>query len=332
MVRRRRVTETGPVERVDAPPPWAWTAVALVVLAAAMVLVAVGAVNSWERTATRPAVPQILVPGETARSAETAQRDLERRGFVVDLQPEPNILVPPGTIVGQAPVGGSKLEQGSRVVLRVSAGPPGVAVPDVRGVQVPEAVRSLAVVGLTAESVPTFSDSVRPGEVISTSPRRGREVLPGSRVRLAVSNGPRPRVVPPMVGQPAPNAFAALARAGLAAGRVRERVVTGTPAGVVVSTDPPAGTARPPKFPVAVVLSAPPRTVTVPDFVGLSRDGAVTVARAGSVRVVGKDEFVGPGSPEGGTVLGQSLPPGSEVAPGTLVELVVGVDPTAPPG
>jgi serine/threonine-protein kinase len=135
-----------------------------------------------------------------------------------------------------------------------------------------------------------------------------------------------------MVGRPAPEAFADLARAGLTAGRVRERVVAGTPAGVVVSTDPPAGTARPPKFPVAVVVSAPAATVDVPDFVGLSRAGAVTVARAGSVRGVGRDETVPAGSPEGGSVLSQSLPPGSPVAPGTLVELVVGVDPTAPPG
>jgi serine/threonine-protein kinase len=326
--RRRRVTETGDPELVEGPPGSAWVGAAMVGLLLLMAVVSVGIVQAAGREARRPPVAQVQVPAQVGRPGEVAAAELNRRGFVVDLQPEPNIVVPAGTVVGQEPVAGSKLEQGSRVVLRVSSGPPGTRVPDVRGLPAAEAVRSLSNSGLGAEQRPVFNDRVRAGEVVASSPRQERLVLPGAVVVLSVSQGPEPRVVPQMVGREAAAAMADLARSGLAAGRVTVQATGSAPPGTVLSTNPPAGSSRPPRFPVAVVVSGPAEQVAVPDFVGLTRSAASVVARATELRLEVRTQLVAPGQPGAGRVVGQSLPPATPVPAGSTVTVTVAVDPT----
>ena len=330
--RRRRVTETGDPEVVERPPGPAWVAGAVVGLLLLMTVVSVGIVQAAGRASRRPPVAQVQVPAQVGRPGDVAAADLNRRGFVVDLQPEPNIVVPAGTVVGQEPVAGSKLEQGSRVVLRVSSGPPGTKVPDVRGLPAAEAVRSLSNAGLGAEQQQVFDDKVRAGEVVSSSPRQDRLVLPGVVVKLAVSQGPQPRVVPQMVGREAAAAMADLARSGLAAGRVTVRATDEAPPGTVLSTDPPAGSSRPPKYPVAVVVSGPVELDLVPDFVGLTRSAASVVARATGLRLDVQTLLVPAGQLGAGRVASQSVPPATPVAAGTTVTITVAVDPSQPAG
>jgi len=330
--RRRRVTETGDPEVVEPSPGAAWVAVAVVGLLLLMAVVSVGIVQATDRASRRPPVAQVQVPSQVGRTGEAAAAELTQRGFVVDLQPEPNIIVPAGTVVGQEPVAGSKLEQGSRVVLRVSSGPPGTKVPDVRGLPAAEAARGMANAGLGAEQVLVYDDRVRAGEVVSTSPRQDRLVLPGVVVKLSVSQGPEPRVVPTMVGREAAAAMADLARSGLAAGKVTFRATDSVPPGTVVSTDPPAGTSRPPKYPVAVVVSEPVEQQQVPDFVGLTRSAAGVVAKASGVRLVVQTQLVPAGQLGAGRVVGQSVPPATPVPAGSSVTVTVAVDPTQPPG
>ena len=330
--RRRRVSETGDPEVVERPPGAAWVAAAVVGLLVLMAVVSIGIVQAAGRESRRPPVAQVQVPAQVGRPGEVAAAELGRRGFVVDLQPEPNIIVPAGTVVGQEPVAGSKLEQGSRVVLRVSSGPPGTKVPDVRGLPAAEAVRSLSNSGLGATQRLVYDDKVRAGEVVSSSPRQDRLVLPGVVVTLAVSQGPEPRVVPQMVGREAAAAMADLARSGLAAGKVTVRATNSVPPGTVLSTDPPAGTSRPPKYPVAVVVSGPVEEQRVPDFVGLTRSAASVVARASGVRLDVQTLLVPAGQLGAGRVVGQSVPPSTPVPAGSTVTVTVAVDPTQPPG
>ena len=330
--RRRRVTETGDPETVEQPPGALAVAAAVVGLLLLMAAVSFGIVQAAGRESRRPPVAQVQVPSEVGRAGEAAAADLNQRGFVVDLQPEPNIVVPPGIVVGQEPVAGSKLEQGSRVVLRVSSGPPGTKVPDVRGLPAAEAVRSLANAGLGAAQEQVFDDKVRAGEVVSSSPKQDRLVLPGVVVRLAVSQGPRPRVVPQMVGREAAAAMADLARSGLSAGKVTSRATDSVPPGTVVSTDPPAGTSHPPRYPVAVVVSTSVEQSLVPDFVGLTRSAAAVVAKASGVRLTVQTLVVPPGQLGAGRVVSQSLPPATPLPAGSAVTVTVAVDPTQPPG
>jgi len=330
--RRRRVTETGDPEVIERPPGAAWLAAAVAGLLLLMAVVSVGIVQAAGRESRRPPVAQVQVPAQVGRPGDVAAADLNRRGFVVDLQPESNIIVPAGTVVGQEPVAGSKLEQGSRVVLRVSSGPPGTRVPDVRGLPASEALRSLTNAGLGAEQRPVYNDRVRAGEVVSSSPRQDRLVLPGVVVQLAVSQGPKPRIVPQMVGREAAAAMADLARSGLAAGKVTVRATDAAPPGTVISTDPPAGSGRPPKYPVAVVVSGPVEQQLVPDFVGLTRSAAAVVAKASGVRLSVQTQLVPAGQLGAGRVVSQSVPPATPVAPGSTVTITVAVDPTQPAG
>jgi len=330
--RRRRVTETGDPEEVVQPPGGPWVAAAVVGLLLLMVVVSVGIVQAAGRESRRPPVAQVQVPAQVGRTGEVAAADLTRRGFVVDLQPESNIIVPAGTVVGQEPVAGSKLEQGSRVVLRVSSGPPGTKVPNVRGLPAAEAVRSLTNAGLGAEQQPVFDDKVRAGEVVSSSPRQNRLVLPGVVVKLLVSQGPEPRVVPQMAGREAAAAMSDLARSGLAAGKVTVRATDTVPPGTVISSNPPAGSSRPPRYPVAVVVSGPVELNLVPDFVGLTRSAASVVAKASGVRLNVQTQLVPAGQLGAGRVVSQSAPPATPVPSGSVVTITVAVDPTQPAG
>ena len=55
-----------------------------------------------------------------------------------------------------------------------------------------EAIESIDELGLNANSVQAYSDTVAAGCVIYQSPDAGEEVMPGSTVQLTVSRGPEP--------------------------------------------------------------------------------------------------------------------------------------------
>ncbi|MEI2652106.1 MAG: PASTA domain-containing protein [Microthrixaceae bacterium] len=126
-------------------------------------------------------LPRIEVPDVKSMGLDQAKGELERAGFVVEVQFQPNEdpLKPKGVIIGQKPLSGSKAEQGELVVIRVSDGPLGQSVPGVEGQQAIDAVATLQANGLIVEQIPTPSETVRANEVIATDPPSGARV-PGS--------------------------------------------------------------------------------------------------------------------------------------------------------
>ena len=174
------------------------------------------------------AVPRVTLPRYDNRPAADAQRSLEGMGMLVAIEYQGNEVLPPGTVFAQRPVAGAKVEEGDEVTLVVSSGPVGVAVPAVTGVPVAQAQALLTALGLTPEVRPTSHETVRPGEVIGSSPAAGTDAQPGSTVAILVSTGPAPRTVPAVVDQPGATGAAEIARAGLGIGPVTERHVEGT--------------------------------------------------------------------------------------------------------
>src|SRR5262249_2005621 len=145
-------------------------------------------------------LPRVDLPSVAGTTQAAAQAQLEALGFVVSIKNRPNEVVPAGTAFGEEPVAGAKVEQGDLVSVLVSSGPAGVTVPAMVGQQVEQAKALLASGGLTATVTTTYSEVVRAGEVISTTPRSGGHVPQAGSVALLVSNGPAPRVVPALVG------------------------------------------------------------------------------------------------------------------------------------
>ena len=132
---------------------------------------------------------------------------------------------------------------------RALLGPEEVAVPDVEGMTRREARQRLSAVGLGARVRLRESDGEDRGRVLEQSAPGGRKVPEGSRVLLAVGEGPQDRKprkeaatgVPDLVGLPYPKAERTLRKAGFVLGGVKEAPSARVPAGVIVAQDPPAG-------------------------------------------------------------------------------------------
>ncbi|MGY6499751.1 MAG: PASTA domain-containing protein [Acidimicrobiales bacterium] len=97
-----------------------------------------------------------------------------------------------GEVIEQTPAAGEVVAHGTLVALVVSAGPPAVAIPDVRGQHQSDASRVLRDAGFRVTVQERSSWSVDPGFVMSTDPAAGEELQRGSVVLLYVSSGRPP--------------------------------------------------------------------------------------------------------------------------------------------
>jgi eukaryotic-like serine/threonine-protein kinase len=95
---------------------------------------------------------------------------------------------PSGEVISQSPRAGAALEKGGTVTLRVSTGPPGIALPDVVGIDEASAIRELETAGFVVRVVdePTF-DSAEDGIVIEQSPPGGATGRAGRTVTITVA-------------------------------------------------------------------------------------------------------------------------------------------------
>ena len=276
--------------------------------------------------ACRPAgVAEIVLPRLNGRTIEQAQAQLERQGLLVEVEFQPNEAAEPGTVVGQRPIAGARVELGEQVVLEVSDGPLGVRVPELGEVEGPEAVRLLGAVGLRGETEAVFDETVPQNQVVATVPAVGARTPTGSTVRVLVSKGPAPRTVPDVIGETSADAFAAIGRAELQVGGVTFREAPDELPGTVLSTNPPAGEKTLRDQPVKVVVVAEPGASVAPDLVGFTRSNAAELASAGGWDLSVRTRTVS--DRRIGRVIAQSPMANSPLEPGGTVTVTVGVAP-----
>jgi penicillin-binding protein 1A len=133
-----------------------------------------------------PAPPRTGVPSVVGMTQGEAQAVLARAGFAVVVH-QVRSAQPTGRVVRQAPAPGTRLPQGSRVYIAVSAGVKGgtTIVPGVVGLQAAVARVLLATAGLTSGL--TYTGNGPPGRVAAQSPGAGTRLPRGSYVTLVVS-------------------------------------------------------------------------------------------------------------------------------------------------
>jgi eukaryotic-like serine/threonine-protein kinase len=143
---------------------------------------------------------------------------------------------PTDVVFAQAPGAGTQLDHGQTVTIHISSGQ--LAVPDVTSQPVQQAQTELTDAGF--KSSVTRIASSRPKDIVITqTPAAGVTAAGGTTVKLAVSSGTKPVVVPQVVGQTQGSAVNALTGVGLKS--VLHNVGSSKPAGVVVAQKPPAG-------------------------------------------------------------------------------------------
>jgi serine/threonine-protein kinase len=217
---------------------------------------------------------RVQVPDVVSQPSADAQATLKQAGFDYTIVLVPSDQ-PRGTVVSQAPAGGTTAPQGSKVRLNVasgaggtttgtgtgttattgtSTGPASVAVPRVVGLNQTAAQRRLQAAGLTSRVV--YVASTQPaGRVVAQRPLPGTTVKRGARVGLNVSTGPNPQAsapVPDVVGQDESTAMSTLQGAGFQVVVIDQPTADQTDDGIVLD-EQPAGGARAPRGAVVTI-------------------------------------------------------------------------------
>lgn len=288
-------------------------------VALAVLLVLGGAAGWWFLVRTPVHEVPAFVGGGVGRALEVARES----GWEVDDSTQVRRDgTRAGEVVAQRPAPGTGLAEGGRLVLTVSLGPPLVDVPDVAGVPGPDAEAALVAAGLdVGRSSAAHDEEVPEGAVVSARPARGVEaddsgrVPKGTRMDLVVSRGPAPRAVPDgLVGVELAVARARLAEVQLGAA-VSEAYDESIPAGVVLSAGTPTGAEVARGTEVALVVSAGPPPIPVPDVSGRSGTAAAAALEAAGFTVSGIE------GPPSGTVLATDPPAGEAHRRGTPVRV-----------
>ena len=141
-----------------------------------------------EPPATEPV--QVTVPGVTGKTESEAVSQLEKLGFIVEREYKKDTTVADGKVISQSAAEGTKLTEGSRIVLVISSGKPTVSVANVVGKTESTAQKTLQDQGFTVKTVEEYSGSVAAGNVIKQSPQAGSSQLHGSTITIYISKGP----------------------------------------------------------------------------------------------------------------------------------------------
>jgi eukaryotic-like serine/threonine-protein kinase len=304
---------------------WPWLLAALLIAAAIVAGWYVYTKIQDQLNQTKPvAVP--LVAGSIER---LALDKLNAAGLGHKVIRQPSESVDEGRVIRQDPSAGERRDKGWVVRLFVSSGKPKVSVPSVIGKQATDAVAALTEKGLKADIHYVHSEKDS-GVVTGQFPKAGSRLLKGARIRINVSQGPKPVGVPPVVGSPFESAAGALQGAGFAV--ARRDVESSEPRGIVVQMDPPANTLIAPGSTVTLFVSKGPTEATVPDVTSFSRADAIATLRNSGFKAV-VDVQDTEDSSQDGVVLTQTPGPGESAKPGTTVTITVGhfVEPAPPP-
>lgn len=261
----------------------------------------------------RPGGATVPAPSLVGLSREAAATRASEAGVAMNVE-ERTSDDPAGVIVGQSPAAGEWVSDGGTVTVFVSRGPPPVPVPDVTGFPEGDATLALAAEGFVVEVVPSFDENVAAGLVLRTDPAATTNAPPDSPVQLVVSAGPAPVPVPDVVDATYDEAVATLANSRFTATRVDEFSDT-VENGVVIRTDPAAGTELERDSSVTVVVSRGPEPVAVPSLEDMSVEAASTALR--QLGLVPDVEDYEPG----GEVRAQDPDPGTQLKRGDKVTL-----------
>ncbi|MGW7595517.1 PASTA domain-containing protein, partial [Streptomyces rubiginosohelvolus] len=142
--------------------------------------------------------PKVEVPDVTNQSEEDARKNLEAKGFTVNVTSVESDQAEPDTVLEQSPKGGAKAEENSEVTLKIATEKL-LTMPPVTGRSYDDAVNQLKGLGFTNIGK-AEEDSDKPAnEVIGQTPEANQKVGKNTTILLKVSKGP---TQPPTVAVP----------------------------------------------------------------------------------------------------------------------------------
>jgi eukaryotic-like serine/threonine-protein kinase len=262
------------------------------------------------------ALGSISVPDVSKMSADEASSAIAGIGLLPMQVDEYSTDVAKGSIGGQIPEAGAKVDVGATVVYVVSKGtaPTKVKVPDITGKKQEDADAAIKKAGLKPAAQKAYSDTVSKDVIALQNPAAGASVSPGSTVSYVVSLGKPTKAVtvPKVTGKSESDAVAALKSAGLSSETYRE-ADPNVAEGVVISQMPPSGSETVAGGIVGILVSlGSESTVDVPDVTGKSADNAKSAIEAAGLIAVPVEQ---PSADVGKGDVIQQLPVAGSVVP-----------------
>ena len=306
---QRREPAAVPVAPSGARKRWPWLVLGgLLLLGLVVALVSV-------LTPTKVAVPNVV-----GASISVAQQRLTSEGFEVETVRDTSDK-PRNTVFGQEPGGGTTVEEGATITIRVSEGPSIENVPDVVGDGRLQARKTLTDAGFEIEETRSFSDSVAINRVISQSPDGGSLSESGKAVKIEVSSGPERLPVPNVVGKTQDEARSALDDFKVT---VTSKEDDEAEPGTVLAQDPAARGRAPRGSTVRLTVAIEPTQIDVPDVVGRTQNAATQTLSGRGFEVSSAVEEVDTLAQDGKVIKQSPSPNGGKVDRGSTVTITVG--------
>lgn len=303
------------VKRHPAPRARTWKVRHWVAILAAPLLVVAGGIVAYAKLTERG--PMVKVPDVTDRDVFAAIAIMHDAGFQLEATPDDSPR-PGGTVLGQRPTFGHRLEEGSTVKVRVASTE--AIVPDVTTLDIGAAKVALGKRGLANITVtPDYRDDADPGTVMRTNPAPYLRTRKAEPLELVVAADPHVKV-PNVVGQDQADATRALQAAGLDV--TVQTTSSSRPVGQVLKSTPGADATAVRGDTITLTVSSGPKQVNVPYVVGWDRDDAISELED---RNFGVDVVTSTVTnlDQVDVVLAQS-PPGGKAAEGSTVTLTLG--------
>lgn len=211
---------------------------------------------------------QATVPNVVGQTEANARSALEAAKLKVGSVTEANSdTVQSGYVISQGLTANSTVEQDTSVNLVISKGPNKVKVTDVIGHEESRATGELQGDGFKVVVKDIYTDEMREGLVVSTSPSKGELVDPGSTVTISVSRGKEQITIPAVsVGMTFEQAVDELEDAGFE-GTIREASESSESVGegYVTRYDPKSRRTVDPDGTVTIYISTGPAHKEEPD-------------------------------------------------------------------
>ena len=318
----------GPPGRYQPPPPKQnkGPMIALITLAVIAVFALAAligrAIFGGDEGAKTQEVPSVL--GQPEPNAVTTLERAQFKASVNDGCAAFNDQYASGQVYRQSPEGQTQATPSSTVTLCISKGTETVAIPDVRDRTPDQAKAQLEDLGFKVQVVDQASADVEKDHVIGTNPAAGANPNKGSTVKLLVSTGPEQVPVPSVVGKQRNDAENILRDAGFQV-QINEVEAPDEKAGTVLDQNPGAGAKVDPGTTVTLTVAKQPQQqlVTVRNVVGFTEDAAKQALENDGLKVKVQNQNPPDPTKPDGTVVSQSIPPGTQVAQNTEITIMV---------
>ena len=266
------------------------------------------------------------MPNVVGKQRADATSELERAGLVVnpiaEKSKDPNRQ---GEVTKTDPATGATVKRGQTIDVYFFPNLVKVKVPDVRGKSIGQAQDLLTKAGLAVKpkALAEASTKFKEDQVIRTDPKTNAQVDEGTPVQLFVATTQLVQI-PNVANRTKDDAT------GILSGDPLKLVVASTkvkddnvPAGLVVSTDPPAGTNVAQGSKVTLLISDGKPDVKVPNLANDTEDEATAELAAVGLKIKVEFQNVPASDKDIGKVISQDPAKGTSVASGSTVTVTI---------